>query len=287
VTSAAHSFAERLELEAERDEGRVLWGPKPVAGPPPSLNSPAEVDRLVRSCLGLVYSVARDFHWTNIPRDDLVSDGNIGLVEAARRFRGDAGAKFSTYAMCWIRRYVMETVSNGMAGRTLGGSERNLRYLVLRACSALAEDDQEITDESIADYIRNVNGETVTADRVRAVRAPPPRSLDAPVGNDDDGDLTLMGLVPDETLTPVDELIEQREQTQACSDFVERALAGLTDREQEVMRLRFLADPALTLQEIACKFGLTKERIRQIEKLAVNKLRSRFGSAFWRLGLKK
>ncbi|MEK7704663.1 MAG: sigma-70 family RNA polymerase sigma factor [Myxococcota bacterium] len=220
---------------------------------------------LVVANLRLVVFVARGYVHRGVQLVDLVQEGNFGLMRAVEKFDYRRGYKFSTYATWWIRQAVTRAISDqGKTIRvpvhmheTLGKVTRTTRYLT-------AQLGREAEAEEVADRLG------LTADRVRYVRklAREPVSLASPVG--EDGDTTLGDFIPAREESPIQALLESELQQQ-----VRGVLAVLSPREEKIVRLRFGIgeDGEHTLEQVGQQFALTRERIRQIEAVALRRLR--------------
>jgi RNA polymerase primary sigma factor len=219
---------------------------------------------LAEANLRLVVSVARRYLWTRIPLADLVQEGNLGLLKAVDKFQYRRGFKFSTYATWWIRQAITRSIAD--RGRTIRVPVHMLETLqrVSRARGELfTRLQRQPTVEEVARHTR------IPAAKVQLVleAAPEPVSLEMPIGDD----ATLADFLEDRSSTsPVDGLAEEE-----LSTRLERSLADLAPREREVIRLRFGlgGGETMTLDEIGQRFGLTRERIRQIEMRALTRLR--------------
>jgi RNA polymerase sigma factor (sigma-70 family) len=225
--------------------------------------------RMIEANLRLVVSIAKRYLWSGVALLDLIQDGNIGLIKAVDRFQYRRGFKFSTYATWWIR----QSIARGIAdrGRTIRIPAHlvdTLRGLHRTRAAMTRELEREPTTEELARRMR------LRTSRVRALLEVPPEplSLETPVGDDDGAELGHF--LKDTALAGPDVGAAAKEVT----GRLDQALASLSANEQQVLRLRFgLAGEAEhTLEEIGARFGLTRERIRQIEKKALVKLR-RFG----------
>jgi RNA polymerase primary sigma factor len=219
---------------------------------------------LTEANLRLVVSVAKRYVGRDVSLLDLIQDGNLGLMRAVDRFQYRRGFKFSTYATWWIRQAIARAIAD--RGRTIRIPVHMMETLqkVSRVSREMvAELGREPTIEEIA------RSSGIPASKVRLVleASRKPMSLETPVGEE----AQLSDFLEDTTAgSPAESML-----TRDLSAQVERALATLTPKEQEVLRLRFgLEDDAPhTLEEVGNRFGLTRERIRQIEVKALRKLR--------------
>jgi RNA polymerase primary sigma factor len=229
-------------------------------------------DHLTSANLRLVVSIARKYiNQAGMGLLDLVQEGNAGLIRAVDKFEYERGFKFSTYATWWIR----QAIQRGLADQsrtiripvhmveTMGRVARVVRELSTQL-------GREPTNAEIAAALPDETP-AMTAQRVEEIRklGREPVSLQSPVG--DEGDAELGELIPDEdAVSPLDAVADRMRREQ-----IEHVLNSLDGREQRVLRLRFGLDDghARTLEEVGREFGLTRERIRQIEVQALRKLR--------------
>ncbi|MDQ4076694.1 MAG: sigma-70 family RNA polymerase sigma factor [Chloroflexota bacterium] len=223
--------------------------------------------RLIRSNLRLVVSVATRYRGYGVPLTDLIQEGNMGLMHALTKFEPERGYKFSTYATWWIRHAVGRAVAN--QGRTIrlpvhmAEKARKVKEISYRISQ---DTGKEATIGQIAEEM------DLTPDKVEEIIqfAKHPVSFDKPV-SDEDGSATVGDFLMDEdSISPFEAALED-----GLHDDLTKALATLTPREARILRLRYgLRDGREhTLKEIGEKYGLTRERIRQIEKEALRKLR--------------
>lgn len=230
---------------------------------------------IVEANLRLVVNIAKRFQNQGLELMDLINEGNIGLINATRRFKPELGYRFSTYATWWIRQAVGRGVSNGGSLMRLPVHVGELVWRFKQVNKKLEQQlgrtprDEEIMAalkidrekyNQLIGYMQKIS------------------SLDTPVG--EEGDATVGDFIADESDEPVEDQIVKRERTQ----LLKEALQGcLTEKEQQVIALRYGlgGGKPRTLEEIGRIFGVTRERVRQIEKAALDKLRnSEFGREF-------
>ncbi len=223
-------------------------------------------ERLGRANTRLVVSIAKRYRGFGIPFTDLIQDGNVGLMRAVDRYDHRTGNRFSTYATWWIRQAVTRSLAN--QGRVIripvhmGGRMREMAQVAQRL---EMEQGQKPTPEEIAAAMN----ESPTKIHQMMQWASQPLSLEQPVG--EEGDVELSDFVEDETSLQPDELTD----FELLSATLEELLNNLSAREARILRLRYgLQDGRTrTLHEVAEKFGLSRERIRQIEREAMAKIR--------------
>ncbi len=223
-------------------------------------------DRMISANLRLVVKIAHDYNNFGLPLLDLISEGNIGLVKAVERFDPSKGGKLSTYAAWWIKQSIKRALANQSKTIRLPVHLVDKIAKMRKVTAELAEElDREPTDEEIA-YMMGMPINKVAHLKTVSVR---PSSLDAPVG--EDGDTSFGELVGDENqASPLQDLQEK-----TISDDVQSIIDLLEDREADIIRLRFGLDGSrpLTLEEVGEQFDITRERVRQIQNIAIYKMR--------------
>lgn len=226
-------------------------------------------DRIIKANLRFVVSVAKKFRGNGLPLSDLIDEGNIGLITALDKFEPEKGYHFISYAVWWIRQSIMKAISEKSRAVRLPLNRSNELMQIQKAQKSLmhemektAPTTEEIAgitglDEKLVDELLSISQDIV--------------SFDSPVRKDDESDSTFGDFIEDEADGPEAQVMDS-----SLRDEVNAILSVLTDKERDIIAMRFGLDGAKpkSLKEIGEGYGLTKERIRQIEKRALEKLRA-------------
>ena len=228
-------------------------------------NKAAETE-MIRANLRLVVKIARDYANLGLPLLDLISEGNIGLMKAVERFDPAKGGKLSTYGSWWIKQSIKRALAN--QGKTIRLPVHLVDKIAkIRRVGAGLSDElgREATDEEIAEEV-GMDAGKVTMLKQAAIR---PASLDAPVGDDDSTEFGEM--VGDQAAVDPFENLSDKNMQMEIGDL----LTQLDERERKIIGARFGLDgnDPITLEEVGVKFGVTRERIRQLQNIALSKMR--------------
>lgn len=231
-------------------------------------------EQLVKSHLKFVVSIAYKMTNYGLPMDELISYGNMGLMVAAKQFDPDKGARFSTYSEYWIRSEMFEYILNNFSLSKIGSSagKKTVFFNLSRAKRALGITDTNLSDEQIKQLAHHL---AVTESDVKEISlrlSARDVSLNATVNSDSDSTDMLSNL-EDKSSTPIQETLEEHEFTTKASALLHKHLASLPERDREIFTARRLSEPALTLEALSQKYGISRERVRQIEERTYNKIR--------------
>ncbi|MCB9567442.1 MAG: RNA polymerase factor sigma-32 [Myxococcales bacterium] len=228
--------------------------------------------KLVTSNLRLVVKIAHDYRRAYQNILDLVQEGNVGLIHAVNKFDPYRGVKLSTYSGWWIRAYILKYILNNWRLVKIGTTQnqRKLFFNLRKQRAKLKAAGVDPTPEKIAEALDVSTAEVVEMERRMSS---PDQSLNAPLGQDDgDGARTRMDVLEDDQADPAAD-VEQREFKEILAEKLQRFGAELDGRELEIFNDRLISDEPVTLQELGDRWGVSRERARQLEKRMVLRLR--------------
>jgi len=221
--------------------------------------------KLIRSNLRLVVKIARKYERLGLPLADLIEEGNIGLIKALERFNPRLGYRFSTYASWWIRQHVIRAIANQARTVRIPVYMGELLHKMRKVIEKLTHKyGRKPTDKELARELK------IPIEKVQQLKlvSQTITSLDKPVS--EEGEADFIDLLQDDEIEAVDELVNLFKKEE-----VEELLSVMDERSREIIKMRFGLDTGLprTLAEVARKFKITRERVRQIEKEALAKMR--------------
>ncbi len=226
----------------------------------------AALDRLTKANLRFVVSVAKQYQNQGLSLPDLINEGNVGLIKAAKRFDETRGFKFISYAVWWIRQSILQAIAENSRIVRLPSNQLGALNKLKKEISKLEQElERPPSEEELAELL------DIPEDKIKSILGISGRhiSIDAPLVADED--VNFVDVLPNEDTPPTDNALMQ----ESLSLEIERSLSTLTEYEREVIKMYFgigLPHP-LSLDEIAMKFGLTRERVRQIKEKGIKRLR--------------
>ena len=224
------------------------------------------LERLTKANLRFVVSVAKQYQNQGLSLPDLINEGNVGLIKAAKRFDETRGFKFISYAVWWIRQSILQAIAENSRIVRLPSNQLGALNKLKKEISRLEQElERPPSEEELADML------DIPEEKIKSILGISGRhiSIDAPLVADED--VNFVDVLPNEDTPPTDSALMQ----ESLSQEIERSLATLTEYEREVIKMYFgIGMPhALSLDEIAMKFGLTRERVRQIKEKGIKRLR--------------
>ena len=227
---------------------------------------PVALEKLTRANLRFVVSVAKQYQNQGLSLPDLINEGNLGLIKAAEKFDETRGFKFISYAVWWIRQSILQAIAENSRIVRLPSNQLGALNKLKKEISRLEQElERPPSEEELADML------DIPEEKIKSILGISGRhiSIDAPLVADED--VNFVDVLPNEDTPPTDSALMQ----ESLSQEIERSLATLTEYEREVIKMYFgIGMPhALSLDEIAMKFGLTRERVRQIKEKGIKRLR--------------
>jgi RNA polymerase sigma-32 factor len=229
---------------------------------------------LVRSYTRLVVSVASRFRNYGLPIGDLIQEGNVGLMQAAERFDPERDVRFSTYATWWIRAaiqdYILRNWSIVRTGTTAAQKSLFFNFRRLRAKIENRTEREGLNNAGRVEIAKELGVEVKDVEQMEGRLSGTDNSLNAKVG--EDGDEEWQNFLADEGPNPEDVVIGMKD-GKTRSKWLQDALSELSDRERTIIKERHLGYEAVTLEDLGKTLGISKERVRQLEQRAMDKLR--------------
>ena len=228
--------------------------------------------RLVTSHLRLVAKIAMGYRGYGLPVAELISEGNVGLMQAVKRFDPDRGFRLATYAMWWIRASIQEYILHSWSLVKMGttAAQKKLFFNLRKLKSQLSEiDEGDLSPESVTKIATALSVTEADVISMNRRMAAPDNSLNAPLKADGDGE--WQDWLVDESESQ-EILLAEREELENRRGMLKSAMKVLNARERHILNERRLKDDPTTLEELSKEYGISRERVRQIEVRAFEKL---------------
>ena len=233
---------------------------------------PEAARRLVTSHLRLVAKIAMGYRGYGLPVSEIVSEGNVGLMQAVKRFEPDNGFRLATYAMWWIRASIQEYVLRSWSMVKLGttAAQKKLFFNLRKAKSNIgAIEEGDLTPEHVATLSDQLGVTETEVTEMNRRLSGPDASLNAPLRSESESE--WQDWLADDTADQETRLAEREEMDDRHALLMD-AMKDLTERERDIIQARRLQDEPITLEELSQKYGVSRERVRQIEVRAFEKL---------------
>jgi len=230
--------------------------------------------KLVTSHLRLVAKIAMQYRGYGLPVADLISEGNIGLMKAVKKFEPERGFRLSTYAMWWIKASVTEYVLKTWSLVKMGtmAAQKKLFFSLRKAKRRLEIiDNSDINPEQAKILSQQFSLPEKDIKHMNSRMTIRDQSLNAPVSWSEDGSIELQDTLVDSSPLP-EAIVADRQEAEIRSDFLKAALDNLPERERDIFIERRLKDDPITLEEIGKGYGISRERVRQLENRAFEKV---------------
>lgn len=230
---------------------------------------------IIKAHMRLVISISSKFKRYNLPIGDLVQEGCVGLLEAATRFSLDRGVRFSTYATWWIRASIQDYILRNWSivrGGT-SSAQKSLFFNLRRLRAKLTAENKDLTKEELYNLISDQVG--VSPNDVEALDfrfSAVDNSLSSFVSQDEDNNMQKIDMIVDQAPLQ-DKIVEDNIDSKRRNEWLKQALGVLNERELVIIKTRRLSNENVTLESLGVKLGISKERVRQIEARAMQKLR--------------
>ncbi len=249
---------------------------------------PEAAEKLVTSHLRLVAKIAMGYRGYGLPIGEVISEGNVGLMQAVKKFDPDKGFRLSTYAMWWIRAAIQEYVLRSWSLVKMGttAAQKKLFFNLRRLKGEMkAIEDGDLNPEQLKKIATTLNvKESEVESMNRRMSGGGDSSLNVPIGGED-GSGQWQDWLEDESYEAQDEAMGNAQEYDARKELLLDAMQDLNEREQDILTQRRLAEKPKTLEELADVYNVSRERIRQIEQRAFEKLQAAMLSAAQSSGL--
>lgn len=229
-------------------------------------------EALVTSHLRLVAKIANGYRGYGLPIIDLIAEGNVGLIQALGKFDPDKGFRFSTYAMWWIKANIQEYILHSWSLVKIGttAAQKKLFFNLRRMKGEMQDPGEEIiTDKTIKEIANTLNVQEKEVREMSKRMLGPDQSLNAPIKQS--GQEEWQDWLIDEDSTHETKIMDRDEQNKK-NELLQNSMKSLNEREQKVIIERRLKEPASTLEDLSSELGVSRERVRQIEQKAFQKL---------------
>ncbi|HVT25360.1 MAG TPA: RNA polymerase sigma factor RpoH [Rhizomicrobium sp.] len=240
---------------------------------------PNAAKKLVTSHLRLVAKIAMGYRGYGLPVSEIIAEGNVGLMQAVKRFEPDKGFRLATYAMWWIRASIQEYILRSWSLVKMGttAAQKKLFFNLRKAKSKIdAIEEGDLRPEQVTEIATKLGvREDEVVDMNRRLAAPD-SSLNTPLRSDSESE--WQDWLADDTLDQETRLAE-REEMGERQELLSMALGELTERERDIIEARRLRDEPVTLEELSKKYDVSRERVRQIEMRAFDKLQAAMKAA--------
>ena len=240
---------------------------------------PDAAKKLVTSHLRLVAKIAMGYRGYGLPTSEIIAEGNVGLLQAVKRFDPERGFRLATYAMWWIRASIQEFILRSWSLVKIGttSDQKKLFFNLRKAKSKIsAIEEGDLTPEHVATLADQLGVSPTEVVNMNRRLSAPDSSLNAPLRSDSESE--WQDWLPDETLDQETRMAETQEVDER-KELLSAALGELPDREREIIIARRLQDEPATLEELSHKFGISRERVRQIEVRAFDRLQKSMKNA--------
>ncbi len=233
--------------------------------------------KMVTSHLRLAAKIAMGYRGYGLPQAEVISEANVGLMQAVKRFDPDKGFRLATYAMWWIRASIQEYILRSWSLVKLGttSAQKKLFFNLRKAKAKIgALEDGDLRPENVAQIAHDLNVSEEEVISMNRRLSGGDASLNAMVGSDGDGSTEWQDWLEDEDADQATSYAE-RDELEVRRELLARAMDVLNDREKDILTQRRLLDSPVTLEELSEHYGVSRERIRQIEVRSFEKLQAR------------